>query len=215
VRNPLGAADGYLDLIESGVVAGEAKRKEFMTRSRRALSSAMGLLDDLVELSLAEAGQIEVRLCAVDVRDVIGEITKEHRARASAKELELECHVPEQLPLVQTDAARVRQILGNLISNAIKYTRTGRIDVSIVPAERGWIGIAVQDTGSGIAADQRGLLFREFTRLDPDAAEGAGLGLAISQRVAHALGGRITVESEPGRGSIFTLWLPGDAGAAS
>ena len=126
--------------------------------------------------------------------------------------------------LVETDRARVRQIVGNLLSNAIKYTTDGSVVLRARrpppehPVETGdWAVIEVRDTGRGIPAGKRAAIFEEFTRVSAGETAGAGLGLAISQRLAQALGGRITVESEVGHGSTFTLWLPlrGVGGAIS
>jgi signal transduction histidine kinase len=117
--------------------------------------------------------------------------------------------------LIETDATRVRQVVGNLISNAVKYTPPGgHIDIRARHSGNGnaaddrEIIISVADNGPGIPADKQSALFTEFTRFDPGAAEGAGIGLAISQRIAQALGGEITVESDPGHGSTFALHLP-------
>jgi PAS domain S-box-containing protein len=215
VKNPLGAADGFLDLIESGVITDPEKRASSLTRARRAIRSALGLINDLVELARAEAGQIEITPEPVDVRSVATEMTEEYRAQAAAKGLALDCHMPDEFPLVESDASRLRQILGNLISNAVKYTPDGRIDVRVMSRARDGgsaaaecVAVDVSDTGMGIPEEKQHLLFREFTRLDPEATHGAGLGLAISRRVAQALRGDITFRSEPGRGSTFTLWLP-------
>jgi signal transduction histidine kinase len=126
--------------------------------------------------------------------------------------LELDPH----LVTIESDPARIAQVLANLLSNAVKYTpRGGRITLRaqarsarVGRMDGEWTVIEVADTGKGISAEQQALLFREFTRFDPQAAHGAGIGLAISQHVAHALGGEIRVRSEPDHGSTFSLWLP-------
>jgi signal transduction histidine kinase len=214
VKNPLGAADGYMQLLEDGVLGDlDDEQNRSIGRARRALRSALRLIDDLVELARAEAGQIEINPEPVDLREVAREMTEEYRAQAEAKGLALAAELPAELPLVHTDTARLRQILGNLLSNAIKYTRSGSINVAARlrpgPNTHDCAVIEVADTGPGIAAEQRHLLFQEFTRLDPDSAAGAGLGLAISRRVAHALGGDITFEPRDGAGSTFVVWVPG------
>lgn len=213
LKNPLGAADGYLELIESGVFTDPEKRELSVARARRAIHSALSLIQDLSELARVEAGQIDVRLQPVDVRRLVTEMVEDYRAQAEARGLELECALPPELPIVQSDAGRIGQILGNLISNGVKYTPAGRVRVRAEAGRPGprpgeWVSVEVEDTGIGIAEDQQHLLFREFTRLSPSNTPGAGLGLAISQRVAEALSGCITVRSEAGRGSVFTLWLP-------
>jgi signal transduction histidine kinase len=149
------------------------------------------------------------------VRDAVRELGEEYRAQAEAKGLTLEMELPEELPVIESDATRVRQILGNLFSNAVKYTDQGHVRVAVELRSGGgarrpgeWIATDVRDTGPGIPQEKQRLLFQEFTRLDPGEKKGAGVGLAISQRIAHALGGEITAASEADRGSTFTLWLP-------
>jgi signal transduction histidine kinase len=155
---------------------------------------------------------------------VVLDAVDEHRARAQALTHALEVRVPDDVPTLETDPARVRQVLGNLLSNAIKYTPAGgRIIVQVqtpggetpgpveTPGPReAWLAVHVTDTGPGIPASQREAVFDEFTRLDRTGQRGSGLGLAIARRVAQLLDGALTVESEVGRGSRFTLWLPLD-----
>jgi signal transduction histidine kinase len=141
------------------------------------------------------------------------------RASAAAAGLSLRAEVEPGLPRVTGDVVRVRQVLGNLLSNAVKYTDRGGVTVratrrgagrpdGAAAAADAWVTVAVADTGPGIPRDQQRRLFREFSRLHEGEKPGAGLGLAISQRVARALGGVITVDSEAGRGAEFTLWVP-------
>jgi PAS domain S-box-containing protein len=214
LKNPLGAADGYLELIESGVIAEPEKVERSLSRARRAIHSALRLIADLSELARVEAGRIEVETQAVDLRLIVREMTDEYRAQAEGKGLTIAAAIPERFPLIRSDSARIRQILGNLASNAVKYTSEGgiRLSTHVVrdggPRPGSWAVVEVTDTGTGIPDDKRHLLFREFSRLEPESAPGLGLGLAISQRVAEALAGTILLESEVGRGSTFSLWLP-------
>lgn len=216
VKNPLGAADGNLQLLEDGIV-GElsGKQVEHVGSARRSIGSSLALIEDLLDLARAEAGQLELELGPVDVRDAARDLGEEYRAQAERKGLAMRLDLPTELPVIRSDASRVRQILGNLLSNAVKYTDQGEVRVIVeVLSDQGsrrpgdWIVARIHDTGPGIAGEQQRLLFQEFTRLDPDRQAGAGVGLAISQRIAHGLGGEITVESERGAGSTFTLWLP-------
>lgn len=219
LKNPLGAADGHAQLLEDGILGELAPRQqESVKRIRATIRSALGLIQDLVELARAEAGQIELEIAPADVGEVAREIAEEYRAQAESAGLHVAAEVPAGLPRVSSDRARVRQVLGNLVSNAVKYNRDGGSVALRVALRRrdgepsgDWMAVEVADTGSGIPADKRHLLFREFSRLEPGAAHGAGLGLAISQRIAQALGGEITLESEVGVGSTFTLWLPVDS----
>jgi PAS domain S-box-containing protein len=222
VKNPLGAADGYAQLLEDGVL-GELSRKqvESIQRIRRSIQTSLHLIHDLLELARAEAGQLEIESVPTDVAELAREAVEDFRAQATAAGLALEVCIDETLP-TETDPARVRQILSNLLSNAVKYTPQGRITVDAdLPADgRGRrdgdrIAIRVTDTGPGIPAEKQETIFQEFTRLDPEAHHGAGVGLAISRRIARLLDGDITVESEVGHGSTFTLWLPLEGVAAS
>ena len=215
VKNPLGAADGYLSLIEDEVMGPlPAKVTDTVSTIRRLIGQALELVRQLLDIARAEAGQLELTFSDVDVILLLHDVAETFRPQADAKQLELLQHIPLHLPLVRSDETRVRQIVGNLVSNAIKYTQSGgQITVSSLahgdansrPLE---VAVVVSDTGPGIETDKLPTLFAEFARFDPEAAEGAGIGLAISQKIAHALGGDITVESEPGRGSTFTLHLP-------
>lgn len=219
VKNPLGTADGLLQLLEDGIVNHlTEKQKEYVTRARRALRDALKLIQDLLDLARAEAGEITVERRPVDVRLIAREAADEYRSRAEAKGLTMTIELPEELPPVQSDAARLRQVLGNLISNAVKYTEKGGVTIRVALREKDtprpgrWVAVEVSDTGPGIPEEELHRLFQEFQRLERTAeTTGAGIGLAISQRVAHALGGEITVETAPGKGSTFTLWLPLDA----
>jgi PAS domain S-box-containing protein len=213
VKNPLGAADGYMQLLEDGVLGAVSQEQQRgIGRARRALGSALQLIEDLVELARAEAGQIEVRPEPVNLREIAREMAEEHRAQAEARGLHLVVAAPDRFPLIISDSARIRQVLGNLMSNAVKYTRQGTIRV-MTELRPGAVNgtcavVAVSDTGPGIPTDKEHLLFQEFARLEPDAAAGVGLGLAISRRVARALGGEVTFERGTGSGATFVLWLP-------
>lgn len=217
LKNPLGAADGFLQLIDEGLMDGISPRaKDGIVRSRRAIGSALALIDDLLDLAKAEAGQMELRQAPTDLREAAREIAEEYRAKAEAGEIELDVELPEDFPVTTSDAARIRQVLGNLISNAVKYTpRGGRVSVRPEVRDGGpgdpgrRVAVTVSDTGPGIPHEQQQFLFQEFTRLE-SAGEtpGAGIGLAISKRIANALDGDLLVDSEPGQGSRFTFWVP-------
>ena len=220
VKNPLGAADGFLALLEDGILGDLApKQLESVRRVRRSIGAALGLIGYLLDLARAEAGQLEIHRDILDLGATAREVSEDFRAEADSKQLSLALDEtgPESLT-VCSDHARVRQVLSNLVSNAVKYTKPGgniRIRVEPRPkpgAENGeWIAIDVADNGPGVAPEQQPRLFDEFARFDPGAAQGSGIGLAISERVARALEGAITVVSEVGVGSTFTLWLPANA----
>lgn len=229
VKNPIGSADGIMALLEDGIVGTvEPEQREHVQRARRALRRALGLIDELVALAVLEGGHLEIRSLPVSLSELVVEMVEDYRSQAVVKGLDIRCEMPAAFPLLRTDETRVRQILGNLISNAIKYTEAGEVLVRLgtraAPAVGGDAGpdrqtpadsldtrlvaIDVIDPGIGISPDDIDRIFNEFVRLAPESTSGAGLGLAISQRLAQALGGWISATSEVGRTSTFTLWLP-------
>lgn len=216
VKNPLGAADGYLELLADGVIADVSEpQRETIGRVRRSIRHALELIAHLLDIARAEAGQLEIRRRPTDVADEVREVVDAFRAQARSKHLEMRVTLEPELPVIQSDPERLRQVVGNLISNAVKYTpQGGHIDVRTSVAhpqttsKEREIEITVADDGPGISADKLPVLFAEFTRFDPAAAEGAGLGLAISKKIAQALGGDIEVNTEVGRGTSFCLLLP-------
>ena len=200
----------------------EAQAKS-IARARRSIEIALQLVSRLLEIECAEAGQLSVERERVDLCAVVVEIAAEFQAAAAAKFLDLAVSVRQDDEsraslVIESDAARVRQILANLVSNAVKYTQPrGQISVAARVALAGeapwrgcWAAVTVADDGPGIPLEKQGMVLREFTRFDPSAAAGSGIGLAISRRLARALGGDITFTSTPGVGSAFTLWLPLD-----
>jgi signal transduction histidine kinase len=213
LKNPIGAADGHAALLEDGLL-GELSPEQLnsVKRIRASLAGALKLIDTLNEFARVESGRLELRSAPTQVTEIARELAEQHRATAEQSEVQIDMEL-DKVPMIVTDDERVRQILGNLLSNAIKYTdgggrvciRTGMRDSD---AEETCIVVDVEDTGIGISDDVKHLLFQEFERIDPSVKPGLGLGLAISRRVARALGGDITVESARGSGSTFTLWLP-------
>jgi signal transduction histidine kinase len=190
-------------------------QRESVKRLRDCIRGALALIDDLHELARVEAGALAVTRAPVDLELLVERLGEEYGAAARASGLSLEIILDTGPFVVVTSDVRVRQIVSNLLSNAIKYTDDGGVTLRLgrrtdggSADERRWVAIAVSDTGPGIPADKLGLLFQEFSRLNEHGKRGAGLGLAISRLLAQALGGYIAVESELGRGSTFTLWLP-------
>ena len=219
LKNPLNAIEGHATLLAEGV-HGEMTpvQRDSVERIRRSGRALLTLIQDLLELSRAEVGELRIQRRPTDIGRVIHDAVEEHRAEAIVSRHELVVEHGDTLPPVATDEARVRQVLGNLLSNAIKYSPPGaRISVrsgsrsTPDPMRPGrWMSIDVVDTGHGIPADKLESVFEEFTRLDTTGRPGAGLGLAIARRIARLLGGDITLRSEVGRGSCFTLLLPLD-----
>lgn len=215
VKNPLGAAAGYAQLLEEGVVGPLTPPQEDMVRRiHRLVRTSVQTVADLLELARAD-GELHMEYAATDLSGVVTEAVDDHRGMA--QEHGIAIHVAAPVAPVVTDPVRVRQILANLLSNAIKYTPAGgEVRVSIVratngSAPKGRIGVEVRDTGRGIPRELRGHVFEEFFRVrTPESTEnGNGLGLAISRRMARLLGGDVTFADSDaaGGGSVFTLWL--------
>jgi signal transduction histidine kinase len=222
VRNVLNAADGYAQLLQSDVKGALTERQaESLRRMRGLFRSALGLVTDLLDAERAENGELEINRVPTEIRALITECVADHQARAQLEGLGLHAR-PRRGPLwTSTDPARARQILDNLVSNALKYTDAGVVTLRAeLRARRSndrrrWVAISVSDTGRGIPEGSREAIFREFVRLEPGHVDGQGVGLAISRRLANLLGGDVTVESAIGGGSTFTLWLPYTTGAGA
>ena len=171
-------------------------------------------MDHLLEVARVESGNLTVERAPMDLRALAFEVADEFRAQAEAKGLAMVTEGPADLPLVHSDATRARQVIGNLVSNAVKYTPAGRVTVRVLcdhdrqGDDPAMVRVEVEDTGPGIPPEKRRLLFQEFTRLDPTAAPGVGIGLAMASRITEALGGELGVRSETGKGSTFVFALP-------
>jgi signal transduction histidine kinase len=217
VKNPLNAANGYLGLLELGVPDPlTPAQAEAVARVRGQIRAAVGLIEDLLDLARVRTGEISVQRGPVDLRETAEEAVAACRSLAAAKGLALRTELPEELPAVESDRARIAQVLGNLVGNAVKYTQAGEVVVRVGerPGRREedagrWAVVSVVDTGPGLTGEEQKLVFQEFRRLGAaSGTSGAGIGLTISRKLARALGGDVTVHSEPGRGSTFELWLP-------
>jgi signal transduction histidine kinase len=216
VKNPLGAAKGYAELLGLEVKGPlGAEQHKLLEGMQRSIDNALAIISELLDLARADSGGISVQRVDIDLRQLAREAVEDHRPAAQNSGHELHFDGAKGELRIFTDPVRVRQVLDNLISNAIKYTPApGSIIVRAEqqPAGRdGQVGLAltVSDTGPGIPLDKRELIFNEFTRLD-DGGElkGHGLGLAIARRVARILGGELAVADTSGRGATFVLTLP-------
>ena len=217
LKNPLAAIDGHASLLEDGIKGPlSSDQRDSIGRIRRSVRSLLGLITDLLELSKAESGHLTVVRQTTNVADVVRDAAEEHRDAAAAAGHQLRTEIAEGIPTIETDPARVRQVLGNLLSNAVKYTPSGG-QIVVRLEERAGNGstkgarsaaIDVIDSGPGIPRDKLDEIFEEFSRLETGKTPGTGLGLTIARRISRLLGGDISAASEPGRGSTFTLWLP-------
>jgi signal transduction histidine kinase/CheY-like chemotaxis protein len=218
LRTPLQNILGYGELIDR--LPGTAEQRAQLAALRGQAELMLRLVNDLIDLSAVDAGAFKLARGAVELPALVRETAESLRPRAAAKGLELVCAVDGSVPpWVTADGGRLRQVLLNLVSNAVKFTDRGRVTVRASATPRlagGWqLRLEVADTGPGIPAAQLGQLFRAFSRLEQTAdREGTGLGLAISDRLCRAMGGGLRVESEGGKGSRFiaeVVVAPGDA----
>lgn len=226
LRTPINAILGYGNLIADGL-AGEIPppAQEMVERIRRSGRHLLELVNDVLDISRLEAGKVRIEPAEFDLVALARDTMATVEPRVLEKGLALTLDAPPSLALC-SDPARVRQILLNLTSNAVKFTEHGSVTITLAPCaapgapppasgdgdgSRGGVALSVRDTGPGIAPSDLTLIFSEFVQVGPARPakqEGTGLGLTISQRLARLLGGELRVESELGRGSTFTLVLP-------
>ena len=212
VKNPLGAADGYAELLEMGLRGTLSPDQLPMVAAiRRSLRSALAIIDDLLDLSRAERRELSFTPREVALDELVARIAETHRGALEATGQALDLRLPDAPVLAETDPVRVEQVVGNLLSNAAKYGGGGMVRVSLVPSVDGagtHAAIIVRDEGPGIAPDQLEAIFEEFHRVHPGDGRGHGLGLAIARHVARQVGGDLTVESVAGAGAAFTFRVP-------
>jgi signal transduction histidine kinase/CheY-like chemotaxis protein len=214
LRTPMNGVLGAAQLL--GGTGLDHQQREYVGVIRESGAVLSGLLNDILEMTRVLADGVQIEATEVDIAALLPRIVEPWSARAAAKGLDVKVEVDPDIPaLVLADPSRIAQILNSLLSNALKFTRTGGIGL-YVHAERrdddtAYIQIAVHDTGVGIDPSDLRRVFESFGRLDASATEsfgGAGLGLSFSRKLAEAMGGDLTVESKPGVGSIFTLTAP-------
>ncbi|HIK45591.1 MAG TPA: hypothetical protein IGR64_12015 [Leptolyngbyaceae cyanobacterium M65_K2018_010] len=214
LRTPLNAILGLSSLLAQQVV-GElnAKQMEYLTYIHESGEHLLALISDILDLSKVEAGQEKLRLTEVALPALCHSCIAMVQTRAEAKGLPLSFQVASNAEVCTADERRLRQMLLNLLANAIKFTDAGHVSLR-VQRQGTMIEFEVEDTGIGIPADKREQLFQPFTQLDNRLNrryEGTGLGLALTQQLAQLHGGYLTVESEENCGSRFLLYLPGEA----
>jgi signal transduction histidine kinase/CHASE3 domain sensor protein len=211
LRTPLSAILGFADLLTTSSKENLSPRaRESLERIKRNGEHLLSLINDVLDLAKAEAGRLDIRLAEVNLGPLCRACLAEVDSLRAGNEVRLVADVPDVPVAALTDSQRVRQILLNLLSNALKFTARGEVTVSLQPGPQEF-HIAVSDTGRGIPAHAISELFQEFHQLDAGEGKrypGTGVGLALSRRFARALGGDILVRSREGEGSTFTLVLP-------
>ncbi len=210
LRTPLTAVTGLSDLLETEVLGPlNDQQKKQLKRIRSSAWHLVRIIDEILTFSRTEAGKELIRTAPVDVGDVVGSVTALLEAEAEIKGVELRVEIPGDLALLDTDEGKLRQIVMNLVGNAVKFTDAGRVDV-VVSSSADEVLVAVGDTGPGIAAEWLGKVFEPFIQVDSSTTRskgGTGLGLTVSRKLARLLGGDVEAKSEPGVGSTFTLRL--------
>jgi PAS domain S-box-containing protein len=211
LRTPLTGVIAYGEILESGVYGPvNVRQQEALARIQSNSWHLVSIIEEILTLSRAEAGRVEVRSELTDLGSVAGEVLGTVESAAEQRGLALVFRKPEEAPIL-TDAGKVRQILLNLLGNAIRYTEAGSIAVEVGHEGTQWLVVHVRDSGPGIEPEDQERIFEPFTQVNSSLTRtsgGTGLGLAISRKLARLLGGDILLDSAPGRGSTFTLRLP-------
>jgi signal transduction histidine kinase len=213
LRTPLHAIVGYTSVLLEGMAGPLAEpQQEKLKRVDSNASHLLAIINDLLDLSRIESGKMPVRIERFPVSEVFDEVKTETESLIQASDLEVHFKALEDLPELATDRQKVKQILLNLLSNALKFTPAGEVRIEAYFDRTGdQVAISVTDTGVGISHESQRTIFEAFGQSASFFAAsqtGTGLGLSICRRLAKILGGDITLESEPGEGSTFTLLLP-------
>jgi signal transduction histidine kinase len=214
LRTPLNAIIGLTEMMVTNAARfGTEKALEPLRRVNAAGSHLLSLINEILDLSKIEAGKLELNPESVNLAKLIDEVIGTAGQLAEKNQNRLIVEAQENLGSLTADSMRLKQILLNLLSNACKFTKDGEVALRVrkVADGREWVELAVSDTGIGMTAEQQAKLFQDFTQADSLTARrygGTGLGLAISRKLARMMGGDVTVASETGKGSVFTVRLP-------
>jgi len=217
LRTPLNAVIGLTEMMVTNATRfGTEKALEPLRRVNAAGTHLLSLINEVLDLSKIEAGKLELNPEPVNLARLIDEVIGTAGQLAEKNKNRLIVEAQENVGSLTADSMRLKQILLNLLSNACKFTKEGEVALRVrkVADGREWVELAVADSGIGMTADQQAKLFQDFTQADSLTARrygGTGLGLAITRKLARMMGGDVTVTSEPGKGSVFAVRLPGDA----
>jgi signal transduction histidine kinase/ActR/RegA family two-component response regulator len=212
IRTPMNGVLGMAQLIRDTELS--AEQREYIETISASADNLLKIINNILDLSRIEMGKFHLNADTVDVCEVLNELQNFFTPSVKEKGLDLVIDCPEDLPHVRTDEGSLRQILINLMANAVKFTQKGHILVAVQCLEQSGsectLGFRVTDTGIGISKDAQGIIFQEFTQVDASNTReygGTGLGLAISKKMVEQLGGRLSVSSEPGKGAEFAFNL--------
>ena len=211
LRTPLAAIVGYMDLLHEEMVGAVSPlQKTYLARVKTAARHLISIIEEILTFSRVEAGKEMVHAEPCDAALLTREVHELFEQQAILKRLTLRAAVPPEPLLVVTDVTKLRQILINLVGNAVKFTDAGSVSLDVCARDERLV-FTIRDTGPGIRAGDMGRIFDAFTQLDQSLRRskgGTGLGLPVSRKLAHLLGGDLTVESAQGEGTTFTLWVP-------
>jgi signal transduction histidine kinase len=217
LRTPLNAIIGLTEMMVTNAARfGTEKALEPLRRVNGAGTHLLSLINEVLDLSKIEAGKLDLNPEKIDLTRLVDEVIGTAGQLAEKNKNRLIVEAREDVGVLKADPMRLKQILLNLLSNACKFTKEGEVALRArkVTDGRDWVELAVADTGIGLTTEQQGKLFQDFTQADSLTARrygGTGLGLALSRKLARMMGGDVTVTSEPGKGSVFTVRLPGSA----
>jgi signal transduction histidine kinase len=214
LRTPLNSIIGFSEiLLEETFGDLNEKQKRYIGNVLRSGRHLLQLIDDILDLSKVEAGQMTLQFEEFSPAEVLSEVAMVVKPLAIKKDLKQEFSIEEGIKTIWADKGRFKQVMYNLLSNAVKFTEDGGVSVRarLVQGVENLLEVSVKDTGIGIKAEDMGKLFKEFEQIDGGTTkryEGTGLGLALSKKLVELQGGKIWAESEYGRGSKFTFTLP-------
>jgi signal transduction histidine kinase len=217
LRTPLGAIIGFMDLL-AGEMAGPVVplQRDYFSRVKTAAKHLVRIIEEILTFSRVEAGKEPLQLETLDCAALMRDVCELFEPQASAKGLSLVVSIPDAPATLWTDGTKVRQILINIVGNALKFTDAGEVVLELF-TEADRVRFSIRDSGPGIDAEDLERIFDPFTQLDQTLTRskgGTGLGLPVSRRLARLLGGDLVVESTPKQGTLFTCWLPLRAGVA-
>ena len=210
LRTPLNSIIGFTGIMLQGL-AGEIteEQRKQLTMVKKSASHLLDLINDIIDVSKIETGEVELTIEEFDLSDILQEVEGSFKVAVDEKGLKLSLKMPERL-IIKSDERRTKQIIMNFVSNAVKFTGRGKIEIEAVKKDER-VKVSVKDTGIGIKKENMKKLFKQFSRIHVKGRpieKGTGLGLYISKKVADLLGGQVEVESVFGEGSKFTLTLP-------
>ncbi len=211
LRTPLASIKGFAETLRDGALEDPAVAKEFLRSIEKQTDNMTALVEDLLDLSAIESGQRVPYIESLALHDLVNDVVKGLKPIADKKKIVIESSIPADLPALSVDRGHMKQVLANLLDNAIKFNHEGgRVQIVATP-EAQWIQVRVSDSGVGIPAQDLPRIFERFYRVDKArsrAMGGTGLGLSIVKHLIEANGGHVSVDSSVGKGSMFTVTLP-------